>query len=244
MYLNPYKPALELKGSLLTLMVLHLLEDDNEKIAEQLVNKVSKAPDFFKHAPVVIDLHAVQDDENDNIDLPRLVNLMRDSGLIPVALRGGNSQQHEAALGLNLGTLPDTKLVTKRRYLEPETVAVPIPQSSKVITQPIRSGQQVAALQGDLVVLSAVSHGAEILAHRHIHIYGALRGRALAGVNGDTEARIFCQSLDAELISIAGQYQVNEDLPNNLRNKSVQIYLEEDALKIEPLYSASMPNSE
>jgi len=243
MYFNPYKPAVELKGNLLTLMVLHLLENDNEKIAEQLTNKVAKAPDFFKHAPVVIDLHAVQDGEEE-IDLPRLLELMRDSGLVPVAVRGGNPQQQEMALGLNLGTLADTKLVAKRRYLEPEAVTVPIPLTSKVITQPIRSGQQVAELQGDLIILSAVSHGAEILAHRHIHIYGALRGRALAGVNGDTEARIFCQFLDAELISIAGQYQVNEDLPNNLRNKPVQIYLEEDVLKIEPLYSASMSNSE
>jgi len=233
MYPTPYKPALELKGNLLTLMVLHLLDSDNEKIAEQLAKKVSKAPNFFQHVPVVIDLHAMPND--DDIDLPELVKLLRTSGLVPVAVRGGNPSQHETALDLNLGILADTKFWTRRRLQEPEPAALPTPLLSKIVTQPIRSGQQVAELQGDLIVLSAVSHGAEILAHRHIHVYGALRGRALAGVNGDCEARIFCQHLDAELISIAGQYQVNEDLPDNLRNKSAQIYLEENSLKIEPL---------
>jgi len=230
----PDKPILEFKGNLLTLMVLHLLESDNDKIAEQLAKKISKAPGFFQHAPVVIDLHAIQDDESD-INLSELVKSLRTYGLIPVAVRGGNPQQDETALNLNLGILTETKSVRQRRYLEPETVANPSPSICKIVTQPIRSGQQVVALQGDLVVLSTISHGAEILAHRHIHVYGALRGRALAGVNGDNEARIFCQQLDAELLSIAGRYLVNEDLPENLRSQSAQIYLENDSLKIDPL---------
>jgi septum site-determining protein MinC len=233
-------PALEFKGNLLTLMVLHLLDRDNEKIAEQLADKISKAPGFFQNAPVIIDLHAVQEEESDDddkgVDLVELVGLMRSYGLIPVAVRGGNPLQHETALSVNLGILTDTKPVrSKFSYTEPEPVEVSAPSMTKIITQPIRSGQQVVALQGDLIILSTVSHGAEILAHRHIHVYGALRGRALAGVNGDIEARIFCQQLDAELISIAGQYQVNEDLPDTLRNKAAQIHLAENALKIEPL---------
>ncbi len=231
----PHKPALEFKGSLFTLMVLHLLESNNEKIAEQLAEKISQAPGFFQHAPVVIDFYAIQDDNEDrnDIDLPELVKLLRSYGLIPVAVRGGNPQQHEKALSLDLGILTDTKSARPRRYLESETVAAePAPLSTKIVTQPIRSGQQVVALNGDLIVLSTVSHGAEILAHRHIHVYGHLRGRALAGVNGDGDARIFCQQLDAELLSIAGRYLVNEDLPENLRGKSAQIYLEDDSLEI------------
>jgi len=235
MLTTPHKPAVEFKGSLFTLMVLHLLESNNDKIAEQLAEKISQAPGFFQHAPVVIDFYAIQDDNEDrnDIDLPELVKLLRSYALIPVAVRGGNPQQHEKALGLDLGILTDTKSVRPRRYLESETVAAePAPLSSKIVTQPIRSGQQVVALNGDLIVLSTVSHGAEILAHRHIHVYGHLRGRALAGVNGDGEARIFCQQLDAELLSIAGRYLVNEDLPENLRGKSAQIYLEDDSLEI------------
>ncbi|HAI69299.1 MAG TPA: septum site-determining protein MinC [Gammaproteobacteria bacterium] len=232
-------PALEFKGNLLTLMVLHLLDHDNEKIAEQLADKISKAPGFFQNAPVIIDLHAVQDEQADDddksVDLSELVGLMRRYGLIPVAVRGGNPLQHETALSVNLGILTDTKPLRPKSSTEPEPAEVSAPSMTKIITQPIRSGQQVVALQGDLIVLSTVSHGAEILAHRHIHVYGTLRGRALAGVNGDTDARIFCQHLDAELLSIAGQYQVNEDLPDALRNKSAQIYLAENALKIEPL---------
>ncbi len=237
MYSIPYKPAIEFKGNLLTLMVLHLLECNNEKIAKQLAEKISQAPGFFQHAPVVIDLFAVQDneEENEEIDLPELVKSLRDYGLIPVAVRGCNPQQHEIALSLDLGILANTKSVRPRRYLESETVAEPAPSTSKIVTLPIRSGQQVIALEGDLIALSTVSHGAEILAQRHIHIYGALRGRALAGVNGDEKARIFCLQLNAELLSIAGQYLVNEDFPENVRGKAVQIYLEEDSLKIQAL---------
>jgi len=232
MFPNPPTPALEFKGNLLTLMILHLFETDNEKIAEQLAEKISKAPGFFQQAPVIIDLHAVHDDNN--IKLAELVRLLRNHGLIPVAIRGGNPQQNETAVSLNLGLLLDSKTVRTSRALEPE-LATTAPSPPKIITQQIRSGQQVVALEGDLIVLAPVSHGAEVLAQRHIHIYGALRGRALAGVNGDNEARIFCQHLDAELISIAGQYQVNEELPLELRGKSAQIYLQDDTLKFDPL---------
>jgi septum site-determining protein MinC len=232
---NSPTPALEFKGNLLTLIILYLFETDNEKIAEQLAEKISTAPGFFLQAPIIIDLHAVHD--NDNIDLAELVRLLRNHGLIPVAVRGGNPQQNEMAVSLNLGLLRDTKTVRTSRTLELESepTTAPTLPPPKIITQQIRSGQQVVALEGDLIILAPVSHGAEVLAQRHIHVYGALRGRALAGVNGDSEARIFCQHLDAELISIAGQYQVNEELPTELRGKSTQIYLEDDTLKIEPL---------
>ncbi len=230
-----YTPAFELKGSLTTIMVLRLLDNNNEQIAEQFAEKVAKVPHFFQNAPLVIDLYAVRDE---NIDMPYLVNFLRTAGLIPVAVRGGSELQHNLALNMGLGWLPDSKSKDHpRRPIGPESTAVPSGSSpAKIITQPVRSGQQVVAMQGDLVVLAAVSHGAEILAQGHIHVYGALRGRALAGVNGDRDARIFCQSLEAELVSIAGQYQINEDLPESLRNQPVQVYLESEQLKIESLY--------
>jgi septum site-determining protein MinC len=228
-------PAFELKGSLLTLMILRLFANDNDRIAEQLAEKVAQAPGFFQHAPVVIDLQALPDDSQ-QIDLTEIIRLLRTYGFIPVAIRGGNPQQHQLALSLNLGIMVDNSRAERpRRYPEPEPVVALPPNLTKIVTHPIRSGQQVVALQGDLIVLATVSHGAEILAQRHIHVYGALRGRALAGVNGDGEARIFCQQLDAELVSIAGQYQINEELPEQLRSKPAQVYLENDALKIEPL---------
>jgi septum site-determining protein MinC len=98
--------------------------------------------------------------------------------------------------------------------------------------QPVRSGQQVYARGSDLTLTAMVGNGAEVIADGSIHIYGTLRGRALAGAQGDTGARIFCQNFQAELISIAGQYRVFEDMPANLRGKSVQAWLEGDKLKI------------
>ena len=105
-------------------------------------------------------------------------------------------------------------------------------QQSKIVHQPIRSGQQVYAADGDLIIMASVSAGAEILADGNIHVYGTLRGRALAGVKGDTRARIFCQSLEAELVSIAGQYKISEDMEKSELKKPTQIYLDNDALCI------------
>lgn len=228
---NSESVALELKGGLLPLMVLRLLSSDNHEIAEQLARKVSQAPGFFRNAPVVIDLQVLSTEEN-SIHLALLVKLVRTYGLIPIGIRGGNAQQNEVAAALNLAVFLDTKS-EKNRPDEPSALLEMA--KAKIITHPVRSGQQVVALHGDLIVLSMVSPGAEILALRHIHVYGILRGRALAGVHGDTHARIFCQHFDAELVSIAGHYQVNEELPEHLLGKPAQVYLEQDVLKIEAL---------
>ncbi|MDM8564939.1 septum site-determining protein MinC [Candidatus Halobeggiatoa sp. HSG11] len=230
-----YSPAIEFKGSLLTLMILHVLEDDSEKIAEQIIEKVSKVPDFFQQAPVIIDLTVVQDAENEV--LSSLIKVLREQGLVPVAVRSGNAEQNDIAISNNLGILKETQSVRPQQQTIDESIGSEelLHDRTKVITQPIRSGQQIVAPEGDLIILSTVSHGSEILAHQNIHVYGVLRGRALAGFNGNVNARIFCQNFHAELVSIAGQYQVNEDLPDNLRGKPVQIYLEDNVLKIEPL---------
>jgi len=233
-------PPFEFKGSLLSLLILHLLDSDKARITEQLIRKIEQAPDFFKQVPIVIDLHAVQGDNN-GVDLPYLVNLLRNYGLVPVAVRGGNPHQHEIATSMALGllTASASKIERFRRELSPveEPVVEKDEQSillpTKIITQPVRSGQQIVAPQGDLVILAAVNPGAEVLASRHIHIYGALRGRALAGINGDTQAHIFCQHFEAELVSIAGHYQINEQIANDLQNRATQVYLAEDILKIE-----------
>ena len=96
-------------------------------------------------------------------------------------------------------------------------------------------GQRVYASGGDLVVLAQVSSGAEVMADGHIHVYAPLRGRALAGVKGNQEARIFCHNLQAELVSVAGHYRVSENIPPELKGMPVQIYLDHDVLRIEKL---------
>ncbi len=115
------------------------------------------------------------------------------------------------------------------------SVAKPYRGGSKVVNQPVRSGRQIYAQGGELIVLNTVSAGAELLADGHVHVYGALRGRALAGVSGDTNARIFCQSLNAELISVAGHWLVSDDIDERMLGRAVQIYLKGGGLVIEPL---------
>jgi septum site-determining protein MinC len=118
---------------------------------------------------------------------------------------------------------------------EPNPTAAPALKPAKVINRPVRSGQQVYAEGSDLVVTASVSEGAELLADGNIHVYGTLRGRALAGVKGNTGARVFCQSLDAELISIAGQFIMHDTVKGECWKKPAQVYLEEETLRIEPL---------
>jgi septum site-determining protein MinC len=122
--------------------------------------------------------------------------------------------------------------------LRAPAVRAPEPQFQKatlIVTEPVRSGRQVYAAKGDLVILGPVSAGAEVLADGNIHIYNTLRGRALAGITGDTSARIFCNSLEAELVSIAGLYRVSEDLDRNVYKKQVQIYLDDGYLRMDAL---------
>ncbi len=226
-----HTPVLELKGNLLSLMVLYLYDSDRERIEQQFTEKIAKAKNLFHNAPLVLDLNALQNPETP-VDFHHLVDLFRKHGLVPVGIRGGNSQQQETALRLSLGILPDTKPVVSRTEPQEERT-LPVTKD-KIVSQPIRSGQQVTALQGDLVILSAVNPGAEVLAGKSIHVYGALRGRAVAGIHGYSEARIFCRHFDAELVSIAGQYKLNEDFDDSVRGKAVQIYLEDDRLRIQP----------
>jgi septum site-determining protein MinC len=102
------------------------------------------------------------------------------------------------------------------------------------VTQPVRSGQQVYAKDADLIILASVGTGAELLADGHIHVYGTLRGRALAGIQGDEQARIFCSQLQAELVSIAGQYRMPD--PNDLVVQGAkQIFLEQNKIQITDL---------
>jgi len=229
-------PAFELKGSMLTTMVLHVYTSEVALLAAQLKQHVAQAPSLFKQAPVILDFHAIQQESN-TLDIPTLVEGLHEYGMLPIGVRGGNTALNSLALGVGLHLLPSTKPERERPEREPnkaekaENTPTSIP--IKIIDQPVRSGQQVVA-KGDLVILSMVSPGAEVLAHRHIHVYGALRGRALAGVTGDTSARIFCQKLEAELVSVAGQYQINEELNSALLGQSVQIYLQDDHLNIDP----------
>lgn len=224
-------PAFELKGRMLTLSVLKLLSADLEALATQLDAKIASAPGMFRQLPVLLDLEAVP---GAAVDFAALTQLLRARELMPVGVRAPDPAQTEAAAKVGLGVLNTGNDAPKREPAR-EKPAAPAPGGGLVVRQPVRSGQQVYARGGDLVVLAPVSAGAEILADGHIHVYGALRGRALAGVQGNAEARIFCQSLDAELISIAGTYRVSEKIQDAERGRPVQVFLSGDVLSVEPL---------
>ena len=231
--------AFELKAAGFTLPVIRLLGLDMDAVAEQLGTKVEQAPDFFRNTPVVIDLTGLTEAAGE-VQFPLLVGLLRGYGMIPFGVRGGSQAQHTAAEAMELAILGDALVrraapqASQASRTEPEVKSAPA-GSFTLITRPVRSGQRVYAAGGDLSVVAAVSAGAELMADGNIHVYGALRGRALAGMKGDTEARIFCQNLEAELVSVAGHYRVSENIPSELKGVPVQIFLDQKVLRIEKI---------
>ena len=226
----------ELKGSLFTLTVLHLRETDLGAIEQALLVKIAQAPAFFANTPVVVDLDALADAAA-MPDFAGLARILRAHGLVPVGVRHGSAAQLAAAAAAGLPMLPESRPAPRREATTDAggdaKPADPGPHN-RVVVQPVRSGQQVYAADGDLTLLGPVSAGAEVLADGSIHVYGPLRGRALAGVRGKLEARIFCLGLEAELVSVAGRYRILEKNGEGW-GKAVQIYLSGEHLIIEPL---------
>lgn len=220
----------ELKGSLFTLTVIQLWQSDLDTIEQHLKAKIEQAPGFFQNVPVVLDLAEI--DPASRPDFVALGGLLRRHGLVPVGIRNAGPPLQDSAVQAGLPVLRDGRNVAPARASEPE----PTPRTSnRLHLQPVRSGQQIYAADGDLIVIGAVSVGAEVLADGNIHIYGPLRGRALAGVRGDTRARIFCHSLEAQLVSIAGHYRVLEEPDETDKNQAMQVHLADERLIIEPL---------
>jgi septum site-determining protein MinC len=233
--------ALEFKSSTFSVPVLVLFSNSLQHIEQQLQEKIALAPEFFKHSPILLDLQELNKRELD-IAMADLVKSVEALNLLPIGLRGGNAAQNQQALALGIPVHVMQGGVSQESAKTKTIVAAPEPEpsvrnesaSAMLITQPVRSGQRVYS-HGDLIVLATVSSGTEIMAEGNIHVYGTLRGRALAGVQGDEKARIFCSDLQAELISIAGIYKVSEDLPKELRHKPVQIYLQDHSLIIKDI---------
>jgi len=238
-------PVFQLKGSMLAITVLELARNNLEGLDRQLAAKVAQAPNFFSNTPLVLALDKLPATEG-AIDLPGLMRICRHHGLRTLAIRANRIEDIAAAIAIDLPVLPpsgarERPVEPEPEVKKPEPAPAPVPapepelaiRPTKIITSPVRGGQQIYAQGGDLVVVSSVSPGAELLADGNIHVYGAMRGRALAGIKGNTRARIFCQQLTAEMVSIAGQYKVSEDLRRDpLWGAGVQISLSGDVLNI------------
>lgn len=217
------KPSLELKGATFTLSVLHINSSDLNAVMAELDSKLAQAPQFFLGAPLVVNLSAIQDS---NFNLRGLKELLLSRQLVIVGITGATTVLSNQAKTLGLAIVKAGKQTTS---------PPPAPRQTKVLKQNIRSGQQVYAKNGDLIIFGAVGNGAEVIADGSIHIYGALRGKAMAGAAGDTTAVIIAHSLEAELVSIAGQYWLAENLQQHSSDKSGCIRLNGESLIVESL---------
>jgi septum site-determining protein MinC len=225
------------QGAVFTVMVVRagMLRDPG--FEAELAEQVHRSPRFFHNAPVVLDLKGAGEFVHE-AEFAEAREILRRHTLTLIGIQNAAPAQADAAAAAGLaGFAPNATQPSRPRPAE----AAPTSQShaslsaakSRLITQPVRSGTQIYARGADLVVTAPVSPGAEIMADGNIHVYGALRGRALAGAGGDAEARIFCSRLEAELVSIAGHYLVSDQIPPEHRGLPVQIALVDDRLTIE-----------
>ncbi|MFM9914573.1 MAG: septum site-determining protein MinC [Rhizobacter sp.] len=254
----------ELRSASMTLVVVALKTTDMAAIESEMVARFSDTPDMFNHDPVVIDIAQAEGDPL-ALDYAGLVVLMRRFNMVAAAVRGGSLEQMAAAAAAGLGEAPEAVLPVARAAapafavveaplvvdemppvppveIVPESTsvteppAVPAHAATMIVDKPLRSGQQVYARGGDLVVLAVVNFGAEVIADGSIHVYAPLRGKAIAGARGNTDARIFSTCMEPELISIAGTYRTTETpLPDDVLGKPAQIRLDGERLVFEPL---------
>ena len=256
-----YEQAGELKIGQVGIANLRIRTLDVDRLAAEMRERVDRAPKLFARAAVIVDFNTLPGIP-DTKTARGLVDALRDAGVLPVALAYGSSDNATLAEALGLPLLakfraqyepvagaepvgaasaakspPATEDVAARAAPAEATETAPPPaaQPGLMQTTPVRSGQQVYADNRDLTVLGMVGAGAEVIADGSIHVYGALRGRALAGAQGNEKARIFCREFLAELVAIAGHYKVLEEIPQDLRGKPAQVWLDGDELKITAL---------
>ncbi len=231
------KYPFQLRGSLQTVLVLRIKDPDTPEFFPLLVDKIAHSPDFFRDAPVVIDVAAIV--KSQPLDMPRFAEELRRHRLFPIGIQNGDGDWNEEAKRANLAVFGAGGPAKDESALgSPRSVAPASPSrrgSARLITQPVRGGQEIISQDGDLVVTAMVGHGAEIAATGHIHVYGTLRGRAFAGIDGDEQAMIFCDRLNAQLISIAGIHLVNDEIDAELIDQRVQIRCDGERLHLTPL---------
>ena len=244
-----YEQCGELKFGQVGIANLRIRTLDIAALKAEMQERVERAPKLFRHAAVILDFSALPScPEAETADA--LIDALRMAGVMPVAIAYGTPAVEKLAEQVGLPILAKFRASFERDAAAepaapaptpaPETRAAPVAAPANqepglLQTQPLRSGQQVYAAGRDLTVCAMVGAGAEAIADGSIHIYGPLRGRALAGASGNAQARIFCREFNAELVAIAGTYKVLDEIPKKLLGKAVQIWLDKDQLRIEEL---------
>jgi len=229
------KHSIELKGASFTLSILKLLDCDLKTIESELSEKIAQAPHFFIDAPLVLDLSNTPRFN----DFKAIKAVLLAHQLYLVAITNSKDEtQKEAALSEGIPQL-SKGMSHKLQAENAQSSEAPTPvkkvetqslQTAKIINHPVRSGQQIYAANSDLIILGAVSNGAEVAADGNVHVYGALRGRAIAGAKGDKLAQVFCQNLQAELVSIAGHYCLSNSLEEQLWQQACSLRLVENKI--------------
>jgi len=242
--------VLEFKGRMMSLTVLRLLSVDTKAIAAALAERCQTAPQLFRNLPVLIDPDGC--DPATPPDLAAVLARVREQGLLPIGLHGDSGRWRAAAAQVGISFFaadaaraPAPAPVAGVPTRPEPAVARPAsregarrdadevaPMASLVIEHPVRSGQQVFSPTGDLIVIGDVGAGAEVLAAGNVHVYGTLRGKALAGVFGDRRARIFCRRFDAEMVSVAGVYAVTDQFGRDVVGQPASISLETGAERL------------
>ena len=232
-------PVIDIRFGQVGLIQVRLRTTDPGAILDELTGRVASAPLFFQRTGVCLDLTALGRDPQLE-EMRTVMDTVRRAGMLPVGLVGNSAAVEWLSAALTLPVLAPFR---------PQTQAVPVVQAPAVPAaeraeagipalmqhQPVRSGQRIYARSRDLVVTATVGAGAEAIADGCVHIYGSLRGRAVAGARGDAGARVFCQEFRAELVSVAGVFRVFETLPPELAGKPVQAWLDGDDLRFAPL---------
>ncbi len=239
-----YEQAGELKIGQVGIANLRIRSLDLAQLGAEMRERVERAPKLFARAAVVVDFGGLSQ-APDVTTARALLGELRAAGVLPVALAYGTREIEALARELGLPLLAKFRAQYESVAVDapaaaavppaPEPTATPLAAPTAISLlhlQPVRSGQQLYAQGRDLVVAASVGAGAEVIADGSVHVYGPLRGRALAGAQGDEKARIFCREFHAELVAIAGRYRVIEEVPPELRGKAVQVWLQDDSLHL------------
>ena len=241
-----------LRGANFNLLVLRLLDHRPEVVVPAIGDQFRRAPGFLRFAPIVLGLSDIQVPPAE-VDFPSLIQGLRELEIMPIGTTGGTAEMRNVAISYGL---PPVRSIGGKETEEDITAAPapaageaaqaapppPLPitkpaaaRATMVVDQPVRAGQRIWAEGSDLIITSTVNAGAEVIADGNIHVYGALRGRAIAGGADNMEARVFALNFDPELVSIAGFYAVREGFPAAQIGKAMQVRLVGERMRFDPI---------
>jgi septum site-determining protein MinC len=227
---DPTRQLVRLRGRSYVAFVFSPVVPIVEWLAE-IDATLARSPGYFVGKPIVLDLASV---DLSSSAIAHLLGSLNERNIRVLGIEGVDEERLAANMPPLLTGGRACVITRNEPAQKPEPEAKPKP-TSLLLDSPVRSGQSIVFMEGDVTVLGSVSSGAEIVAGGSIHVYGTLRGRAMAGVNGNSNARIYCQRIEAELLAIDGYYQTAEEIDVALRNRPAQAWLEGDTMKITPL---------